>query len=154
MKYVYWDSCCFLSYLEGEPRGTQLLGVIQRAQAGELAIVTSVIALTEVLGSKNADEGKRDRIKAALSSSNGIYFVDLTEYLAKETRDLIWSLRFHNHKADAVHLATALFFNRSKKIEEIHTFDADLLRLNGQFEIPIIEPSLQLYPGTQQELPL
>lgn len=52
MKRVYWDSCCFIDYLEGSERGRQGRGVMERAQNGELLIVTSVLTLVEVLGEK------------------------------------------------------------------------------------------------------
>ena len=87
MKYVYWDFCCFLSYLEGDARGEQLVGIAERAQLGELKIVTSALTLTEVLGKRNATPAARDRIRRGMSAENGILFVDLTENLAKKAQD-------------------------------------------------------------------
>lgn len=153
MKYVYWDSCCFISFLEGEERGRDLVGIIQRAQRGELKIITSALTLTEVLGNKGATPEKRLKIKEAMSSDNGILFVDLNEHLAKDARDFIWSHDYHNHSKDAVHIATALYYSHVKRLDEIHSFDDDLLKFDGKLGVPIIKPSLERYPEEQRELP-
>lgn len=52
MKRVYWDSCCFISYLRGDDCGEQLKGVVESSEAHELEIVTSVVAIAEVLNDK------------------------------------------------------------------------------------------------------
>ncbi len=153
MKYVYWDSCCFLSYLEGDARGEQLVGIAERAQLGELKIVTSALTLTEVLGKRNATPAARDRIRRGMSAENGILFVDLTENLAKKARDFIWDHDYRNHRADAVHIATAFYFDQLKGIDEIHSFDHDLLKFGSTLGIPIVEPSLDQYPELQKPLP-
>lgn len=153
MKYVYWDSCCFISHLEGEERAEQLIGIIQRAQRNELKIVTSAISLTEVLGKRNIAPEDRTAIKEGMSSKNGILFVDLTEHLAKAARDFIWEREYHSHSKDAVHLVTALYYNQLNSLDEIHTFDDDLLRFGDSLGIPIVKPSLQEYPEMQRELP-
>lgn len=76
MKRVYWDSCCFIDYLEGSERGRQGRGVMERAQNGELLIVTSVLTLVEVLGEKNVSEGDKQKIREAMQPQCGIQLVD------------------------------------------------------------------------------
>ena len=85
MKRVYWDSCCFIDYLEGNERGRQVRGVLERAQNGELVIVTSVLTLVEVLGEKNASERDKQKIKEAMRPQCGIQLVDLTRDLAESS---------------------------------------------------------------------
>lgn len=41
MKRVYWDSCCFIDFLQGSERGEVLKGVVDKKDSGELEIVTS-----------------------------------------------------------------------------------------------------------------
>lgn len=49
MKRVYWDSCCFIDFLQGSERGEVLKGVVDKKDKGELEIATSVVTLTEVI---------------------------------------------------------------------------------------------------------
>lgn len=50
MRYVYWDTNCFLALLQNEqPNVECLLGVAQRADEGALRIVTSAFTLVEVI---------------------------------------------------------------------------------------------------------
>lgn len=149
MKRVYWDSCCFIDFLQGTGRGEVLKGVVDKKDSGELEIVTSVVTLTEVikLGKGTAEE--RDAIIQVFNQDKGLLVVDLTKHLAEQAREVIWKYSFEKHKEDAIHLATAVYVNQFHKIDEFHTFDHDLLKLNGRPEIPlpIIKPTFELYPA-------
>ena len=152
MKRVYWDSCCFIDYLEGNERGRQVRGVLERAQNGELVIVTSVLTLVEVLGEKNASERDKQKIKEAMRPQCGIQLVDLTRYLAESAREFVWQYGYHKHSKDAVHLATALYVTKYQAIDEIHSFDNDLLKLDGHVGIRIVRPSLEDHPESPRPL--
>lgn len=152
MKRIYWDSCCFIDYLNGTERGKQVRGVVEKAQNGELQIVTSVLTLTEVLGVKNATEEEKNKIKKAFTPACGILLVDATKHLAESARDFIWDYGYHKHSKDAVHLATALYVTKYQAIDEIHSFDTDLLKLNGRIGIRVVRPSLEDYPETAKPL--
>ena len=149
MKRVYWDSCCFISYLKGDARGEQLKGIVESSEAHELEIVTSVIAIAEVL--KISDEGSGDdrkRIVETMTSRPGLTIVELTPHLATEARDIIWRISYEKHQCDAIHLATASWVHKFKPIDELHSFDNDMLKLDGKgyIPIPIIKPTLSMYP--------
>ena len=148
MKRVYWDSCCFIDFLQGTERGEVLKGVVEKKDAGELQIVTSAITLTEVIKLGKGTVEERDTIIQVFSQDKGLLVVDLTKHLAEQARDVIWMYSFEKHKDDAIHLATAVYINQFQGIDEFHTFDHDLLKFNGRPEIPIpiIEPSFELYP--------
>ncbi len=46
---VYWDSCVFLSYIEGHAERLPMLdAMLAEANAGRIEIRTSVVTLTEV----------------------------------------------------------------------------------------------------------
>ncbi len=148
MKRVYWDSCCFIDYLQGSERGEVLKGVVETMVDGSLQIVTSAITLTEVIKLGKGTTADRDKIIRAFSTDKGLLVVDLTKHLAEQARDIIWRYSFDKHKADAVHLATAVYTNQFHSIDEFHTFDHDLLKLNGKSDIPvsIVKPTCELYP--------
>ena len=150
MKRVYWDSCCFIDFLQGSERGEVLKGVVDKKDSGALEIVT----LTEVikLGKGTAEE--RDAIIQVFNQDKGLLVVDLTKHLAEQAREVIWKYSFERHKEDAIHLATAVYVNQFHGIDEFHTFDHDLLKFNGRPEIPIpiIEPTLELYPAKPASL--
>lgn len=50
---IYWDSDCFLGWLQGEPGKEKLChDTIEKAKKREVLIVTSALTLTEVLAVK------------------------------------------------------------------------------------------------------
>lgn len=155
MKRVYWDSCCFIDFLQGTERGEVLKGVVDKKDNGELEIVTSVVTLTEVIKLGNGTAEERDSIIRVFNQDKGLLVVDLTKHLAEQAREVIWSYSFEKHKQDAIHLATAVYINQFHNIDEFHTFDHDLLKFNGRPEIPIpiVEPTYELYPANPR-LPL
>lgn len=154
MKRVYWDSCCFIDFLQGSERGEVLKGVVDKKDSGDLEIVTSVVTLTEVIKLGKGTVGERDAIIQVFNQDKGLLVVDLTKHLAEQAREIIWKYGFEKHKEDALHLATAVYVNQFHGIDEFHTFDHDLLKFNGRPEIPIpiIEPTLELYPAKPASL--
>lgn len=154
MKRVYWDSCCFIDFLQGSERGEVLKGVVDKKDSGDLEIVTSVVTLTEVIKLGKGTVGERDAIIQVFNQDKGLLVVDLTKHLAEQAREIIWKYGFEKHKEDALHLATAVYVNQFHGIDEFHTFDHDLLKFNGRPEIPIpiIEPTFELYPAKPASL--
>lgn len=148
MKYVYWDSCCFIDYLEGTERGEVLKGVASQKDDGKLTIVTSAITITEVIKLNKGTAADKKRIVEAFAQDKGLLIVDLTKHLAEEARDVIWKYSMQKHRWDAIHLASAIYVNKYHPIDEIHSFDRDLLKLNGDenIPIPIVEPTFDAYP--------
>ena len=45
MKYIYFDSCCFISYLSGDQNGEKLKGVI-KAAAEQKVRITGIMSIT------------------------------------------------------------------------------------------------------------
>jgi predicted nucleic acid-binding protein len=74
LEKIYWDSNCFLGHFQAEAgKAEKCDGVIQRAERGDVLIVTSALTLAEVLWS-GVDQGYR-RTKPNWSRS---FFVDCT----------------------------------------------------------------------------
>jgi len=147
----YWDSSCFLAWLLPEPpRVPACRGVLHAAERGELVIVTSAIALAEVVKLKGQPRLKAEQEKKIKAFFENDYIIirNADRFVCEAARDLIWQHPHLNHK-DAVHLATAIRF----RAESLDTFDSDLTSLNGQL------PGVQLRIGPpraseQEELPL
>ncbi|MGH7057385.1 MAG: hypothetical protein ACREFZ_05795 [Acetobacteraceae bacterium] len=50
VERIYWDSDAFLGWLQAEASKAELCrGTLERARAGEVAIVSSTLTLAEVL---------------------------------------------------------------------------------------------------------
>jgi predicted nucleic acid-binding protein len=63
---------------------------------------------------------------------------NVTRRIGESARQLLWSHEHLKYK-DAIHVATALVSN----VDALHTYDNDLLRLDGQYGAPrltIVQP--------------
>lgn len=121
----YWDSGLFIALLTGEQRAPGemegLLEVIHMADVDEAFIVTSHQSTIEVLGP--ADAPLTDAFLEIFERPNYRLLpavLPISRRAADYRRDL--SLKF----ADAIHLATAVLYG----VDELHSFDRDLLRLD------------------------
>ena len=130
-RRVYWDACCFLSYLEGdEDRLPILTALFESAQRGEIRIMTSVVSLTEVAyrsSEKDAhqlDNNVEEQIDA-LFADPAVTLIEYHEGIARRARQLIREAKFSVNEEralkpmDAIHLASAL----SIGVDAVHTYD-------------------------------
>lgn len=121
--------------------------VLHSAEGGEIKIVTSALTLTEVVHIKGLVpmDAKDETTIEDVFQKDCIVIVDVDRRIAEFARQLVWK---HGVKPkDSVHVASALV----AKVDELHTFDDDLLKLDGKLGSPplkICEPGL-----TQPELP-
>ena len=129
----YWDSCAFLAYLLPEPgRVDDCSEALESAADGECIIVTSVLTLTEVVKLKGHPPLKEEQEAVIKRFFENDYIVlrQLDRFIAEDARRLIWSEGVK--PKDSIHLATTLKW----RIPELHTYDADLLKLDGQLGNP------------------
>ena len=141
---VYWDSDCFLGYLKGERDKISICrGTADKAQAGDLLIITSAITLIEVvrLQKQPVQLSAKDAKKITQFFQNPyIYIHGVDREVATVARQLIWD---HNlQQRDSIHVATAL----RRSIPKLHTFDEGLLKLDGKLGNPrlrICRPDIQ-----------
>ena len=138
----YWDSACFLAWLQSESgRDDKCQNVLTLAERGEVEIVTSVFTLTEVLRLRPKDALPSERRTAVEGLFNRPYIhtIMLTRRLAESARDLVWD---HGvAPKDSVHVASAL----ATKVDVLNTFDEPLIGKSGQIGSPplsIEEPSV------------
>jgi predicted nucleic acid-binding protein len=134
---VYWDSCVWIALIMQEAgRYPKVLGVLERAQAGELQIVTSTFTIAEVVKRKcdgalvGMPEDEDDPFTELLKQ-DFVILVNADWDAATRARGLYREFCDQGLKKpqDALHLATAVIEN----VDEMHTFDGDdLLKLTGK----------------------
>lgn len=147
-RWIYWDACVFLSYLEGHPQRLPILeGVWKEVDDNAGKIVSSVLSLTEVAYVNPVDTKAEDEIDA-LWNDPLIEIVEFNPVIARLARSMIRSSKQRGERlepADAIHLATAQWINDSyrRTIVEFQTYDPDLKRAPSS--IPICEPHVNQY---------
>ena len=142
MIAAYWDSVCFLGWLQDEVDKVDLCReVLEECDAGRMMIVTSALTLAEVLamrGKPRVPMTDLAKVEAFFKRS----YIDVhsvTRRTAEDARRLVWENKIA--PKDAVHVATALHLN----LEEMHTFDGGLIDqsgLHGDPPLIIRKPSI------------
>jgi predicted nucleic acid-binding protein len=133
VELIYWDSDAFLGWLQEEADKVELCrGTLERAEAGEVLVVTSALTLAEVLwrrGGPRLPRDKADTLKKFFRRSC-FRIRGVTRRIAEDARDLHW---LHGiDPKDAVHVATAI----EGGIPTLETFDGVLLGKSGQVGNP------------------
>ena len=110
-RVLYWDSNCFLAWLQGEPAGYESCqDVLKLAERGECRIITSTLTISEVLhlrGSKPIDRVDRNRVVNFFKRSY-ISTSPLTRIIAEKSCEHAWD--YGILPKDPVHVATATLF--------------------------------------------
>lgn len=145
---IYWDSCCWLSYLNNIPERMPVLDDILANNASEKGMIrlhTSVISKVEV--AFNAFEQRNgeldpiieNQIDSLWADRETIKLIEYHEIIGNEAKHLMraavsrkWNLK----PIDAIHLATA----KSISAISFHTYDKDLFKYSEMINIPIINP--------------
>lgn len=149
VSYIYCDSNVFLSYFNAQEERVNLLEqLFEKIQTDrQLKLITSVITITEV--SHVAEERKRhqldakvyDAIEAFWGDNSLIEFVDFSEFMARQARDLIRQAidqKYVLKPNDAIQLASAKYVG----INECFTYDKSLEKFSALTGYSIREPYL------------
>lgn len=155
IEKIYWDSDCFIAYLQAETgKVDQCAAVLDRAERGEVVIVSSALAIAEVLWMRNAPRLPKEKadILNRFFRRSSFRVVDVTRKIAERAQLLVWDNDIR--PKDAIHVATAL----QCSIPTLETFDAALIKKSGSVGEPglvIREPALarQARLPFSQELP-
>lgn len=147
-RRIYWDSCVWLRYINETPEDKEVLDILLRDSAmrtGDIALITSTIALTEVAygaaeqSHQALDADIEQKIDSLWADQTAVTLVEFFPAIALRARGLIrisiergWSLR----PFDAIHLATA----QRLEVTEFHTYDQRLLRYTTDLGFPITAP--------------
>jgi predicted nucleic acid-binding protein len=135
-KRVYWDACVWIALIQREKislpdggtedRETICRMVIEAAKKGSLEILTSTFCLVEVCKAPTSKKTTSDKL-AEFFENDYILLTNLDRMVAERGRELM--IAYGGLKPpDAVHIATAAV---SPGVEEMHTFDDRLLKLDG-----------------------
>jgi predicted nucleic acid-binding protein len=137
-----------LGWLKEEPdKIAECTAGIRHAERGELTIITSALTLAEVLRLKGKDpipESDRDLVRRFFENEYiALYDVDRT--VAEMAQDVVWT--YGVKPKDAIHVATALSVGSTIAIEQLDTFDGDLISLSGHVGIPPLKIGRPDLPG-------
>ena len=148
----YWDSDCFLGWLQAEPdKETACKEVLQAAEDGKTLILTSALTIAEVLALRNAPPipaTERARVEAFFRNDY-IVVRNITRRVAEMAREYVWD---HGIKPkDALHVATAI----DASLDLLNTFDSPLQNKTGLVGNPrlIIESPRWDEPKLPMDLP-
>jgi predicted nucleic acid-binding protein len=140
-KIYYWDSSVFITIFNDEPGAEHVEHFLEEAEEESAVIVTSSFTPVEVLklkGQKPITKVDKDKVRDFFKKD---YFrwVDLSHLVGETAQSLIWDYPGLSPK-DAVHLASAIVFEKISplKLDAIHSYDRDFIKLNGRLPIKAI----------------
>ncbi len=134
---IYWDACTWIAVINEERDVPKKDGtfenrfspcefVLNQAKKGEFEIVVSAFTLAEVC--KNSEARTKQKSKLPLFLDDPfILILQVDKAIGLKAQDLQTTGKVTLKPADAVHIATAQYRN----VEEFHTFDDRLLKLDG-----------------------
>lgn len=135
-KKVYWDSNCWLGYINDEPgKAERCRHVLNEARLGAYEIWTSALTLAEVF-KVAAEKGQAfplptnaDVAFEKFVEQGFVVIVQVDADIGIEARKLLRQHGVIKKPPDGVHLASALASN----VDEMHTFDdVNLTPLSGK----------------------
>ena len=153
-KPIYWDSNCFLAYVNAETDRVDVLAALLASSArGDVELYSSTVSQTEVAFSdserrrRTLDPETERRIDDLMRNPRIVTLVDFNDSIGRTarsmTRDAVargWSLK----PLDAIHLATARWLRGANGgVEEFHTYDNRLFRYADICGFPILEPYIE-----------
>ena len=153
-KAIYWDSACFLSYVnEDAPRIAALDAIIEASGRGEIRLYTSELSQVEVaFGASEQRQRELDpnieRLLDALWADAKV--VTIIEYHSRIGRTARGMMRdavargLSLKPIDAIHLATARWLrSQGVAVAEFHTYDRSLSNYADICGFPILEPYVE-----------
>ncbi|TBN41077.1 PIN domain-containing protein [Paracoccus subflavus] len=134
---IYWDACAWIAYIAKETtiplkgggqenRFVMCEAVLKGAREGKYEIVTSCFTLAEVCKNGEVKSSPVDNLPAFFEHSY-ILTVPVDLALGRHAQNIQASGLVALKPPDAVHLASAL----RARVDQIHTFDANILKLDG-----------------------
>ena len=138
-RRIYWDACVWIALIQrerilfppgiAEDRDAMCRSVIEAAKKGAIEILASTLCLAEVCKNPSI-RATRSALIADYFENDYILLVNVDRAVGERARVLMTSGHSGLKPPDAIHLATAALSG----VEEMHTFDAGLLTLNGRVD--------------------
>lgn len=136
-EIIYWDSDAFLGWLQNEQGKEHLCrATFERAEKGELILVTSALTIAEVLWTRNSPKitNERATLVRRFFRRSYIRIRAVTRGISETAQDVVWD---HDIRPkDAIHVATAL----DAKISILETFDKGLIGKSGACGLTVRTP--------------
>lgn len=135
MEKIYWDSNCFLSHFQAvDGQVEKCDGVIERAERGDVLIVTSALTLAEVLWMRGGPKLANDKAELIQKFFRRSYIrvYNVTRKNAEAAQFLVWDKSIK--PKDAIHVSTALHL----KVDALETFDKALINKSGSVGNPLL----------------
>ena len=135
VEKIYWDSDCFLGYLQAEVGKVEKCdGVLERAERGEVLIVTSALTIAEVLWMRGAPRLTKDKASTVQKFFRKSYIrvVNVTRKISEAAQVYVWDNDIR--PKDAIHVATAVAFC----CDSLETFDSGLIAKSGKVGTPLL----------------
>ncbi|AUN30300.1 type II toxin-antitoxin system VapC family toxin [Niveispirillum cyanobacteriorum] len=135
IELVYWDSATFLAYFQEEQGRVQLChGTLDRADQGEVVIITSALTIAECLWLRGERQIPKDRadIVRRFFRRSFIRVRNVSRSISEEAQTLVWDIGIK--PKDAIHAATAM----EAGVPIIETFDEGFIAKSGHFGQPRI----------------
>ncbi len=139
IKMVYWDTCVWIAYADdnSSPGSNVDPGdwhwrcaeVVRKAAAKELRIVTSELTIAEACKLPSSDGDNLKNTPAVLDAPY-VSLVSVDMAVLIHTRKLMRSGVGNIKICDAIHLSSAVVAG----VDELHTFDGDLLKMDGKVD--------------------
>lgn len=157
LRWIYWDSCVFLSYLAKQPERIAVLDAVwnEIAESSDTRILTSILSVTEVSyvadgATELASSASFEEDIEALWNDPLVEVVEFNPAIARLARDLIRRNRLRPGKPkviDAIHLATAQWVDRftGRPVAEFHTYDGKLPPYGPEIGLAVCEPHVNQY---------
>lgn len=152
---IYWDSDCFLSYLNAIPERIDVIETLLEASGrGEVNLYTSSVSQVEAaFGFWERDQRELDQnveilLDSLWADSSAVTIVGYHDEIGLDARNMIraavargWSLK----PMDAIQLATAQSLrSEGVAVSEFHTYDRRLFKYADIAGFPISEPRVPL----------
>lgn len=150
MLRVYWDSDCFLGWLQSEADKQAACGqVIAECEVGNIKIMTSALTIAEVLMLRGHDKIRSDRATLVKDFFRQPYISvrGLTRIVAEQAREIVWA--YGIAPKDAIHVASAI----AAEVTTLHTFDANLIKKSGRIGLATLTIENPSVPAPRLDLP-
>lgn len=134
-KRIYWDACVWIALIKQETvtlkngtvekRYARCREIIAMAEKGAIEIVTSAFTIAEVCKSSEVKESGVDNLPTFFDKSY-ILLVPVDKTVGVKAQGMQTSGIAGLKPPDAIHLASA----HRAKVDEMHSYDSDLLNLD------------------------
>lgn len=135
VEKIYWDSDCFLGHFQADGgKAEKCDGVLQRAERGEVLIVTSALTLAEVLWMRGGPRLSKEKAELVQKFFRRSYIrvYNVSRKISEAAQILVWDNSIK--PKDAIHVATAIHL----KADALETFDRELIGKSGKVGSPLL----------------